>query len=202
MNGFPAIDGPAGLILAAGVSSRMPGRSKLRRRWARDTVLGAVLEAARRTGLDPVVVVGSPGTKKAVGATGAIVLEIASSGKGDSLATGLAACPPGPVVVLLGDEPGIDVAAIRALCQASRERGLDLARVAYRDRPGHPVWVGDRIRSLAVELTGDESVWDRLRPRVADVGLVEVDMEAPIDVDSPAALRRARDAAHGRDERS
>lgn len=185
---------PAGLVLAGGASRRMPGRSKLVRAWRDTTVLGAVLRAARAAGLAPVAVVAGPGADAAGPDLEADRWLAAppEGGRADSLAAGLAALPPGPVVVLLGDEPGVDPAVITALVERCVVSGADAGRVRYVDRPGHPVWLGPAARAAAEELSGEASVWETVsRPPLRSV-LLERPEPAPIDVDSPEELARAR----------
>ena len=185
---------PAGLVLAGGSSRRMPGASKLVRSWGEGTVLGTVVRTARDAGLGPVVVVGRADGSLHPGSEAAdLRLRVTpGGGRADSLALGLAELAPGPVVVLLGDEPGVRPEVVRALVERCRGAGADAGRVAYADRPGHPVWLGPAARAVAAALTGEAAVWDRVsRPPLKAV-LLELDEPAPIDVDTPAALERAR----------
>ena len=185
---------PAALILAGGLSRRMPGASKLARPWDGETVLGAVVRTARGAGLAPVVVVGRADGPLPPGAEAADArLRVApGGGRADSLALGLTELGPGSVVVLLGDEPGVRPEVVAALVERCREAGVDAGRVAYADRPGHPVWLGPRARAVAAGLTGEAAVWDHVaRPPLKAV-LLELNDPAPIDVDTPAALERAR----------
>ncbi|MFW6078856.1 MAG: nucleotidyltransferase family protein [Gemmatimonadota bacterium] len=185
---------PAALVLAGGLSRRMPGASKLARPWEEGTVLGAVVRTARDAGLAPVAVVGRADEPLPAGAEAAdLRLRVApGGGRADSLALGLTELEPGPVVVLLGDEPGVRPDVITALVERCREARADAGRVAYADRPGHPVFLGPRGRATAAGLTGEAAVWDHVsRPPLKAV-LLEVDEPAPIDVDTPAALERAR----------
>lgn len=181
---------PAGVVLAGGASSRMPGTSKLARSWGDTTVLGAVIRVAREAGLAPIVVVAA----EEVVADGADrrLPAPCGGGRADSLAAGLAALPPGPVVVLLGDEPGIRADTVKALVEQCRSTGADAGRVAYADRPGHPVWLGRASRAIAARLTGEASVWEAVSSTSLRAVLLERDEPAPIDVDSPDALARAR----------
>lgn len=185
---------PAALVLAGGLSRRMPGASKLARPWPGGTVLGAVVRTARDAGLAPVVVVGRADGPLPPGAEAADVrLRVApGGGRADSLALGLAELAPGPVVVLLGDEPGLRPDVVTTLVERCRAAGADAGRVAYADRPGHPVWLGSRARAIASELTGEAAVWEHVACPPLEAVLLELDEPAPIDVDTPAALERAR----------
>lgn len=185
---------PAALVLAGGLSRRMPGASKLARSWAGGTVLGAVVRTARDAGLSPVVVVGRADEPLPPGSDAAdLCLRVTpGGGRADSLALGLAALGSGPVVVLLGDEPGVRPEVIAALVQRCRAEAAEAGRVAYVDRPGHPVWLAAGARDVAAGLTGDAAVWEHVSRPPLHAVLLELDEPAPIDVDTPAALDRAR----------
>lgn len=186
---------PAGLILAGGASSRMPGASKLVRPWGDTTVLGSVVRVARQADLAPIFVVAGTavdaGAAEALGADRRLPAP-PNGGRADSLAVGLAALPPGPVVVLLGDEPGLHAATVCALVEHCRSMGADAGRVAYADRPGHPVWLGPAARAVARDLEGEAPVWEAVSSAPLKAVVLLRDESAPIDVDSPAALARAR----------
>jgi molybdenum cofactor cytidylyltransferase len=94
--------------------------------------------------------------------------------------------------VLLGDEPGIKAADIRTLTVAWDPGSADMARIRYQDRPGHPVLFGPAARHRAQELEGDALIWETLCQERFAAMEVAVNRLAPIDVDSPADLRRAR----------
>ncbi len=176
----------------------MPGASKLLRPWKQGTVLGSVLSAADDAGLDPLVVVLGSAAKEAMRGLEEDRMVVVrhdrwEAGRASSLAAGLQRCPPDrPVVVLLGDEPGIAADAIRAVLGAWRECAPDLVRARYADRPGHPVLLGPAALAAARDLEGEESVWLRL-VRSGMSGLeVPIDGPAPIDVDRPSDLEAAR----------
>lgn len=184
---------PAALVLAAGRSRRMPGASKLTRAWGDTTVLGAVVRTARSAGLSPVVVTGRE-DDALPGSTGADarVPAPAGGGRADSLRAGLGAMAAGEVVVLLGDEPAVDADVVRALVEACRAAAADAGRVRYTDRPGHPVWLGPAARAVAVTLSGEAAVWEAVSRPPLKSFVLDVDRPAPIDVDSPVDLERAR----------
>lgn len=176
----------------------MPGVSKLLRRWRDGTVLDAVVESALGAGLDPVVVVvgSSPGPlERALSAHDVVLAHVrhGEPGRAASLAAGLDLCPTDrPVIVLLGDEPEVSLRAIADLQGAWRDLDVDMARVRYADRPGHPVLIGSRAAAIARRLAGEESVWTRLLESGMSGVEVPFDGPAPIDVDRPVDLAAAR----------
>lgn len=174
----------------------MPGPSKLARDWSDTTVLGAVLRTASEAGLSPLVVTSAGQLPPVPDGLRFAVVSVADpqAGRADSLAAGLAAIPPGPVVVMLGDEPAARADHIEALVDRWDTLDADLARVRYRDRPGHPVILGSAARRVASSLRGDDSVWEVLEASGLRALEVAVDAQAPIDVDNPADLSRARSA--------
>lgn len=164
---MPRAPRPAGLVLAAGLSSRMEEGFKLLLPWGDGTVVGAAVRAALEAGLEPVIVVTghraaevegaleeegllSSGASGAPGASGdgpggrvtAVRNPDYRRGQGTSLARGVraleAAGVPG-VAVLLGDEPGVRPDDVRSVVEAWQEEPGAVARARYADRPGHPV---------------------------------------------------------------
>jgi len=203
----------AGVVLAAGSSSRMPGTSKLLRAWGETTVLGAVVEAALAAGLDPLLVVTGHDPDpvcRAVERDGVTAVRHAgwARGRASSLAAGLTRLASRPdvaaAVVLLGDEPGVQVEGICRLVAAGREGKGVLLRARYRERPGHPVVLDRRAWDAASRLEGDDPAWDRLEAAGIRGHEVALDEPGPIDVDRPAdlAAARARRAADGPQEGS
>lgn len=191
----------AGVVLAAGASRRMPGPSKLLRAWGETTVVGAVVDAALAAGLAPVVVVAGHDPDpvcRAVAREGVTVARHDGwrRGRASSLAAGLSALASRPgigaAVVLLGDEPGVPVAAIDRVVAAWREGRGPLLRARYRERPGHPVLLDLRAWDAALRLDGDGSAWERLTASGMEGEEVPVDAPGPIDVDRPADLAAAR----------
>ncbi|MCL7927578.1 MAG: nucleotidyltransferase family protein [marine benthic group bacterium] len=197
--------GVAGLVLAAGASSRMPGTTKLLQPWGEGVVIEAVIESARRAGLAPIyVVVGADAPRLESRLTGSGVITISHDlwnlGRFSTLGTGLAAARRSDdtecAVILLGDEPGMRAGTIRSVVSTWLASGAELVRARYRDRPGHPVLVAREAWDLAIETSAlpddSRSNWERLCSLGLDAREVAVDAPAPIDVDDPAALARAR----------
>jgi molybdenum cofactor cytidylyltransferase len=195
----------AGLILAAGRSTRMAGRSKLLREFDGSTVIRRVVCTAASAGLDPIAVtVGHDGHSVRAALEGLAVefaaVPRAPVGRLVSVLTGLEAlgdsCSNG-VLILLGDEPGMTVDHVRAVREAGRSGPQMACRASYRDRPGHPVFlpaaVARSIRSVARDHGPEASLWRA----IVDSGLphrnVPIDAVSPVDVDTPEDLARARE---------
>jgi molybdenum cofactor cytidylyltransferase len=183
----------------------MPGTTKLLRRWGEGVVIEAVVDTARRAGLGPLyVVLGSGAETIEARLAGLEVITVSNDlwkrGRFSTLGTGLAAARRSPeteaAVILLGDEPGICALPIRSVVSTWRTNGAELVRARYRDRPGHPVLVARTAWTRAIEAStmpvDSRSTWERLRSLGLDAQEIAVDAPAPIDVDDPIALTRAR----------
>jgi molybdenum cofactor cytidylyltransferase len=177
-----------GLVLAAGGSSRL-GRPKQLLPYRGATLLDAVLDSARACGFDQLVVAlgGAAGdVRSAVDLTGADV--VVNQGFGAGCSSSIAAAMPAVdarcdvLVLLLGDQPGVRPATVRALL---RERGeAPLAVCAYDDGRGHPLAFGRELLGELARLHGDKAVWKLLDRRADDVAEVRVAGPVPPDVDT------------------
>jgi molybdenum cofactor cytidylyltransferase len=172
----------AAVILAAGASSRF-GSPKQAARIGGRTMLELIAEVAREAELAPVIAVVPPG----VPVPAFVVPDVnpdAEAGISHSLRLGLAAVPieAGAAVVLLGDEPGLTVQAIRAVLGATG----DVVATRAGDRLGPPVLLRRHRFGLADAAVGDGGLGPILR-RLP--GLTVIAMDTPLaDVDTPADL--------------
>lgn len=179
---------PAGLILAAGASSRM-GRPKALCLLDGETFVARLVNALLAAGCREVVVVlgahaarirpAIPGRARAVYAAEW------RRGMRASLRAGLAALPPGPVLLTHVDRPLVAPATLRALIAAP-----DLTIPTWRGVPGHPVRLPPSLRPRLRQ--GDDTplrdILARARPRhleCADPGVT-------LNVNTPADLARLR----------
>lgn len=185
----------AGLILAAGESSRM-GRPKafLRHELTGTTFLEHLAAEAAAAGLAPVLVVGragDAGLEQAAAAAGArfVANPRAADGQLSSILAGLDAVEPDrveAVVVMPVDVPLVTAATIRALLDAAGAEGVRIARAAHGGRHGHPVLftraVFDELRR-ADPSAGARAVVRADPGRVRDVEVA--DAGVTIDIDTP-----------------
>jgi molybdenum cofactor cytidylyltransferase len=97
------------------------------------------------------------------------------------------------LVLLLGDQPGVRPATVRALL---RGRGAaPLAVCVYDDGRGHPLAFGRELFGELAGLHGDKAVWRLLDRCAGDVAEVRVAGPAPLDVDTWDDYRAAVAAA-------
>ena len=170
----------------------MGGADKLLLPYGAGPVVRAPVEAAVRAGvgLIGVVVSGTAGDAVA-GAVGGLGVDlISNAGAADGISTSVAAAiawaddRADALILLLGDEPGVEPMTIARAVHAWREAPETPLRVRYTDRPGHPVIVPLPANELP---TGDTG----LGPLLTDARTLDVESPAPIDVDDDDAYRQA-----------
>lgn len=197
----------AGVVLAAGRSRRMPGRSKLLRVCAGERVLHRVVRTALEAGLRPVVVVTGHGETEIRDSLCGLEVRFAAAPVDGghplrSLAAGIRGLgrDAAAAMVCLGDEPGLGPEPIETVRRAWRESRCELLRARFRDRPGHPVLIArslfPRVEELArraADHGAADSTWHGLVAAGAISREVPIDRLAPVDVDAPADLRRVRE---------
>jgi molybdenum cofactor cytidylyltransferase len=177
----------AAVVLAAGASRRL-GRPKQLLEYRGLTLLDAVLGTARAAGLDQVLVtVGAAAAevRARVDLTAVEVVPVPDSGEGcgASLRTALTRLREGTegIVVLLGDQPGVTVAAIDALLASAS--GSSVGACRYDDGLGHPLWFGRTLFPTLAGLHGDKAIWKVVDSR-DDLVEAPVPGPAPRDVDT------------------
>ena len=181
----------SGLVLAAGGSSRLgqpkqllPYRGTILLDWVVRTV-----EAA--SSLDHVTVVlgGASREVRARLTLGrAQVVENPDFGEGcsSSYQAGLAALDPQAtaVVVVLGDQPGVEKEDIDLLVGEWQRTGARIMATSYRGERGHPLLFSRELFGHLEELHGDKAAWKILDRHPDWVRDVPVDRPLPRDVDT------------------
>lgn len=177
-----------GLVLAAGGSSRL-GRPKQLLDYRGTTLLDWVLGTARACAFDQLVVAlgGSAQEVRArVDLRGAdvVVNDAYGSGCSSSIAAAVGALDPrcDVLVLLLGDQPGVAPATVRALLDGRGEAPLAVCR--YDDGRGHPFAFARETFGELSALHGDKAVWKLLDRRPDAVAEVAVGGPVPLDVDT------------------
>ena len=194
----------AGVVLAAGSATRLGGGKQLLP-LARRPLLAHVLDAARRTPLDPLLVVlgaAADEVARQVDLTGFAVVHNPAYLEGQSTSVRAAvAALPGDVdaaVFLLGDQPEVDPAVIDRLVERFRVDGAPIVQPRYAEGRGNPVLFARRLFPELLELRGDEGARPLLQ-RHADVAVfVDAgDLRRPDDVDTPEEYDRLRRRVEG-----
>jgi molybdenum cofactor cytidylyltransferase len=178
-----------GLLLAAGGSKRL-GQPKQLLPYGDGTLLDHTLGTARACGFDQLICVIGGGVideiRTNVDLSGAEVVENEEFGEGcsSSIALALEAVDPATdvLVLLLGDQPGVTQATVRALLDGRGDAPLALC--GYANGRGHPFAFARSLFPLLAALHGDKGVWklqDQLGDEVAEVPIAG---PIPLDVDT------------------
>jgi molybdenum cofactor cytidylyltransferase len=160
----------------------------------------AQAEAAQ--GLDEVIVV-LGGAAEAIrprlraGRAKVLISPTFTEGCSGSYKTGIGALDPraDAVMVLLGDQPGVDTTTINHVVEDWRAQGGTIALTSYRGRHGHPMVFAGALFERLLQLQGDKAAWKILDAHPEWVRHVECDRAFPEDVDTrqdyEALLRQA-----------
>ena len=187
----------AGIVLAAGTSSRM-GRNKLIETVRGKPLIAKAVDAAAASRLDPVLVVtGHQADKIAAALAGAPAALVHNArfaeGLSSSLQAGLAAVPEDcdGAMILLGDMPEITPALIDRLIAAFHPGAICVATAQMRR--GHPVLWARRFFAELMTLKGDKGARDVMQAHDNQVLEIEAGDDAPLaDIDTVEALAAYR----------
>jgi molybdenum cofactor cytidylyltransferase len=178
----------AGLVLAAGGSTRL-GEPKQLLPYRGTTLLGSVLDTARACQFDQLVVaLGGAAEEVRAGvdlsAADVVVNEAYGQGCSSSIAAALGVVHThvDTLVLMLGDQPGVEPATVASL--AAGRGSAPLAVCRYRDGRGHPFAFGRAVFDELASLHGDKGVWKLLDRRAEEVVEVPAPGRVPLDVDT------------------
>jgi molybdenum cofactor cytidylyltransferase len=177
-----------GVVLAAGSSKRL-GTPKQLLPYRDSTLLGATLDVARQCGFDQLIVTlgGAADAIRAevdLAGSDVVVADAAATGCSASLHAALDAVRSGAagIVVLLGDQPGVQPSAVRHLLSSSAGTAIAVGR--YDDGVGHPFWLGRNVFDDIRALHGDKGVWKLIESGRHPVVEVALSGTVPPDVDT------------------
>jgi len=124
--------GPPGIVLAAGLGTRMRSRTpKVLHLVAGKPLLSHVLDAVRGAGARPVVVLSkeSESARAIVGDNAVVAMQDPPRGTGDAVRVALAAIPDGSgeAFIVYSDTPLLRSSTLRALAELRASRGAPLA---------------------------------------------------------------------------
>jgi len=188
----------AGLILAAGESSRM-GRDKALLTYRGRTFLQAIVATLREAGIERIAVVlghHNEEIQRAIELPGVEVVVNAAYrlGQTSSLQAGLRAlgAPDLEAVVLcLVDHPTVSARTVRQLVDSFRASPAPVVIPAHQGQRGHPVAIGCTVFPELLSLGPSEGANTVIRRHRAATQFVDVDDSGILlDVDDDEAYRR------------
>jgi molybdenum cofactor cytidylyltransferase len=158
----------AGIVLAAGTSSRFGEANKLLVDWHGQSMVRTVVENALATELDPLIVVTGHEAETVQAALTGLDVQFVhnadfASGQAGSLKAGIAAVPDvcDGAMILLGDMPKVSPGDINQLLDAFAGPSV-IVVPQYRGKRGNPVIIGrghfEQLRSIS----GDKGARDLL----------------------------------------
>jgi molybdenum cofactor cytidylyltransferase len=200
---LPPTQRAAGLVLAAGTSSRM-GSNKLLLEVAGEPLLRRAVRAALDAGLDPVIVVLAPDAEPARRVLAGLPCAYTTNpepgrGQGSSLAAGVAALPEGAAaaVVVLPDMPRVSAAMIATLVDRWRATGAPIVVSRYGPTVAPPVLYARALFEALRAATGEnpgKAVLAQQRGQAVELGWP---VQLLADVDTPADLAAVQHAGAG-----
>jgi molybdenum cofactor cytidylyltransferase len=201
---MPADATVAGVVLAAGLSSRM-GRNKLLLEIGGESLVRHAVRTALAASLEPVLVVlGYEEERVRAELDGLRCTPVRNPdyavGMNTSLRAGIAAVPSGAAgaVVLLGDMPFVTAEMIRSLVERFRSGGAPLAISVYDGVVAPPTLYGAALFAEIAALEGDGCGKKIVKRHRAEAIALAWPASALADVDVPADVERARAAASRR----
>ena len=158
-----ALPSVAGVVLAAGTSSRFGAANKLLARHDGRPLVEHAVETLLAAPVEPVVVVVGHEADRVVAALDGLAVECVendafAAGQATSLAAGIDALGGRDVdaaVIALGDMPFVQPATVSALCAAYADGASDALAAAYRGERGNPVLFDRRHFPALGDVEGD-----------------------------------------------
>jgi len=180
-----------GLVLAAGVSKRL-GQPKQLLPFRGTTLLGwAIAQAEASPALDEVLVILGHASDTilasvTLGRARPVLNTEFSEGCAASYRAGLAAANPQAegAMILLSDQPGVDVEAIRCVADAWQTTGDLILAASYQGVPGHPLLFDRQFFPDLAALHGDKAAWKLLDQHPEWVCSVEMGRPLPSNVNT------------------
>ncbi len=196
----------AALVLAGGGSSRL-GRSKQLEPWGDTTLLGHVVEAARRYPVEEVWVVLGADLDEIldnVDLTDCGIVENPEweEGIASSLRVGLDAliqksrCEA--ALVIIGDQPDIDPDVVARVVEQFEKTAAPVVIPKYRYTWGNPVVIDRSLWPRVMSLTGDEGAQRLFQAHPEWVEEIWVEQLPPRDVDTESDVAELKPRQPGR----
>lgn len=188
-----SVESVAGLILAAGKSSRM-GSPKMDLPWGNTSILGAVISAMSGGGLPSVNIVINPSRKPAIpGNLPDLRINWIENHEAEvedmlvSIQTGLRAMPDTIHYAMIcpGDQPTIAASTVKLLLEVVTRHTPVLIFPSYHMRRGHPWMVHRSLWQEILQLNKSDNVRTILHTHENEIFYVNIDSDPPPDIDTP-----------------
>ena len=182
----------SGIVLAAGQASRI-GRTKQLLTFRHTTLLGQVIENARNSHLDEIIVVLGHDAQSIQGqidfeGVNVVVNKDYPRGQSTSLKAGLnhISAWSAAAMFLLGDQPLVDDQVIDTLITGYEESHKPIVIPMFDGRRGNPVIIGRELfGELAATVQGDTGARVLFKRHAGEIHLVELDRRCiHVDVDT------------------
>ncbi len=190
----------AGLILAAGESSRM-GQDKALLLYRGRTFLETAISTLRAAGIEPIVVVlghHAEEIRRAVDLSGvkAVINENYSLGQTSSLQAGLRVLAKSQIealVLWLVDHPAVTAETVGKLLAEFRDSNAPVIVPTYQAKRGHPALISRALFDELMALGPSEGANAVIRRHRSETRLVEAaDQGILLDVDDPESYRQLK----------
>lgn len=185
----------AGLLLAAGRSSRMGTANKLLAEFDGVPLVRRSAETLLASGLERVVVVTGHQSERVRSALAGLDVEfidnpLFASGLSSSIKAGLAALgeTADGALVALADMPAIEAQALRRMADVFRADRQAVVRATHGGVRGNPVILPRTLFADAMKLEGDVGARHLIEGGSVPVQDVEIGQAASLDVDTPEAM--------------
>lgn len=182
-----------GLVLAAGSSKRL-GQPKQLLPYRGTTLLGwALAQAEASPALDEVLLILGHASESILASTTLgrarpVLNPEFGEGCAASYRAGIANADPRAegVMILLSDQPGVDVEAIEKVAAAWRDQteAHSIVIASYQAVPGHPLLFDRQLFPDLAALHGDKAAWKLVDQHPDWVRTVEIGRPLPKDVDT------------------
>lgn len=185
----------AAVVLAAGASRRFGSQKLLAGLRGKPVVRWSVEHVLEAQPDEVIVVVGNEGEAVCAALEGLAVRTVRNArwaeGIGSSLRVGIdaAGTDADSVMIVLGDQPGVEARVIASLLNAHAEGSKAIVVPSYRGERGHPVIFAASLFPELLEIDGDRGARDVIARDRGRVTVVDFDAPLPRDVDTVEELR-------------
>jgi molybdenum cofactor cytidylyltransferase len=177
-----------GIVLAAGMSSRM-GRNKLGLMIGGVPIVNIVIENAKRSGLDEVMVV--YGKYDVMTDARKVFNPRYEEGMSTSIIEGMRGFKGDGVMILLGDMPFVDYKIIDELISTFKRSEKNIVVPVFSGKNGNPVIIGSKYFTELLENSGDKGAREIIERNSFDIEWMEIERDVIFqDIDDESTFKK------------